>query len=107
MKVKKQFPRIDIYKTGKNIKALMLERGMTVKKLQKYLGLSAPQSIYHWFDGTSLPSVDNLYALSELFGVPMDSLVCGSRKVEFYSGKHRACRRLRTYYERCNQLKVG
>lgn len=107
MKVKKQFPRVDIYKTGQNIKAIMLERGMTVKKVQRYLGLSAPQSIYHWFDGTSLPSVDNLYALSELFSVPIDMLVCGSRKTEFYSPEGQTCRRLRIYYERYINLRAG
>lgn len=55
-------------------------RGLTVKDIQEYLELSTPQSIYHWFDGRNLPTLDNLYALSELFEVPLDLLVCGNRE---------------------------
>lgn len=76
--MRKKYPEIDIYVTGQNIRKIMLRRGYTVKDIQKHLGLAAPQSVYHWFDGRSLPTLDNLYALSELFHVPMDMLVCGS-----------------------------
>lgn len=55
-------------------------RGLTVKDIQEYLELSTPQSIYHWFDGRNLPTLDNPYALSELFEVPLDLLVCGNRE---------------------------
>lgn len=58
----------------------MNEQNITVKQIQEYLNLSCVQGIYHWLDGTSMPTVDNLYALSELFEIPMDSLVCGNRK---------------------------
>lgn len=40
-----------------------------------YLGLEHPQAIYHWQHGRNLPSVDNLYALSKLWGVPMDKII--------------------------------
>ena len=43
--------------------------------LQAYLGLEHPQAIYHWQHGRNLPSVDNLYALSKLWGVPMDKII--------------------------------
>ena len=70
--MKKEVPQIDVYKTGQNIKHIAWLKEMTVKDIQEYLGLAAVQSVYHWFAGRSLPTVDNLYALSELFGVPMD-----------------------------------
>ena len=73
------YPTIDTEKTGENLRNMMLRRGLTVKDIQKFLGLSAPQGIYHWFNGRNLPSVDNLYALSELFHVSMDSLLVGNR----------------------------
>lgn len=57
-------------------------RGLTVKDIQEYLELSTPQSIYHWFDGRNLPTLDNPYALSELFEVPLDLLVCGNREYD-------------------------
>jgi hypothetical protein len=40
---------------------------LNVKDIQGFLELSTSQSIYHWFDGRNLPTIDNLYALSELF----------------------------------------
>lgn len=61
--MKKKYPVIDIKKTGQNIKHIMQMRRMTVKDVQEFLELSTPQSIYHWFDGRNLPTVDNLYAL--------------------------------------------
>ena len=101
------FPQIDVQKTGQNIKRMMLAHGMTVKEVQEYLGLSAPQSIYHWFDGKSLPTVDNLYALSELFCTPVDMLICGSRKNSFCFYKCSGCDRLSAYYEKYLELRAG
>ena len=72
---------IDMKKTGQNIRRLMIIKGLNVKDLQGHLGLSTPQSIYHWFDGRSLPTVDNLYALSDLFCVTVDSLIIGNREM--------------------------
>lgn len=97
----KKFPRIDIYKTGQNIKRIMQSKKMTVKDIQEYLELAAPQSIYHWFAGRCLPTVDNLYALSELFCVPMDLLVCGSREKEFFFCNFPTYQRLFMYYKKC------
>jgi transcriptional regulator with XRE-family HTH domain len=105
--VRKNFPKIDVYKTGQNIKQIMIAHGISVKDIQEYLGLSAPQSIYHWFEGRSLPTVDNLYALSDLFGMPVDFLLRGNRKENFYSHKHSAFNRLIMYYEKYHELQAG
>lgn len=71
----KQYPVIDPIATGKNISRLRVERGMTVKQLQAFFGFEEPQAIYRWQWGKSLPSVDNLYALSILFEVSMDEII--------------------------------
>ncbi len=71
-------PFIRTEETGRRLRSLLASRGLTVKDVQKYLGLSCPQSIYRWLDGKSLPSIDNLYALQGLFHMPMDQLLCGS-----------------------------
>lgn len=73
------FPMIDKNATGLNLRKIMDRRGITVKDVQEYLGLASVQSIYHWLNGISMPTIDNLYALSELFGLPIDDLVCGNR----------------------------
>lgn len=80
------FPTIDTRRTGEQIRRIMKKQNITVKQVQEYLHLSCVQSIYHWLDGTSMPTIDNLYAMSELFKVPIDSIVCGNRK---YRGTRR------------------
>ena len=69
------FPVIDLVATGDNIRRLRLERGLSVRDLQTFFGFEQPQAIYKWQKGASLPTVDNLYALGSLFGVPMDQIL--------------------------------
>ena len=69
------FPVIDPIATGKNILYLRKEKGLTVGDLQEYFGFEEPQAIYRWQYGKTLPSVDNLYALSAILGVPMNSIL--------------------------------
>ena len=76
-----QYPHIDMYKTGQNMKNMMQRRGLTVRNLQEYLKLATPQSIYHWFEGRNLPTIDNLYA----FGCVLITLVIGS----FIGNRHK------------------
>lgn len=74
------FPIIDKQETGINLRKIMNERNLTVKDVQQYLGLGSVQSVYHWLNGISMPTIDNLYALRELFKLPIDAMVCGNRK---------------------------
>ena len=60
------FPVIDPTATGRNIVRLRKARGLTVKDLQVYFGFEEPRAIYKWQRGETLPSVDNLYALSRI-----------------------------------------
>lgn len=69
------FPVIDLAATGKNIRRLRIERGLTVRDLQSYFGFEEPRAIYKWQKGDSLPTVDNLFALSALLKVPMDAIL--------------------------------
>lgn len=71
----KQFPVIDLTATGENITRLRREKGLTVREVQSYFGFEEPQAIYKWQRGQSLPSVDNLYALSNLLEVPMNEIL--------------------------------
>ena len=72
------FPTIDLEATGKHIAELRRQRGLSVRDLQDYFGFDAPQAIYKWQSGASLPSVDNLLALSTLLQVPMDAILVTS-----------------------------
>ena len=74
-----QYPVIDPVATGENIVRLRQERGLSVRDLQAFFGFEEPQAIYKWQRGTSLPSVDNLYALGTLLDVPMDEILVSAR----------------------------
>ena len=69
------FPVIDPVATGENIQRLRRERGLSVRDLQYFFGFEEPQAIYKWQRGKSLPSVDNLYALSALLDVSMEEIL--------------------------------
>ena len=69
------YPVIDVVATGQNIRRLRMMRGLSVKDLQSYFGFTDPRAIYKWQSGESLPTVDNLYALSSILGVPMDQIL--------------------------------
>ena len=71
----KFYRSIDMTATGKRITELRMRRGYTVADLQRYFGFEAPQAIYKWQKGQSLPSTDNLYALSWLLEVPMEEIL--------------------------------
>ena len=98
------FPIIDKKKTGINLRRLMDEHNLTVKDIQRYLNLGSVQSVYHWLNGISLPTVDNLYALSYLFHIPVDNLICGNRRSVLTDAEKIQLRRLRTYYEKLNRI---
>lgn len=70
-----KFPVIDLVATGENILRLRKQRDLSVRDLQKYFGFEEPQAIYKWQKGKSLPTVDNLYALGALLGVPMEEIL--------------------------------
>ena len=101
------YPIIDLRETGQNIKKHMIASGYTVKDIQNFLGLGTPQGIYHWFEGKSLPALDNLYALSELFSVPMDTLIKGNRRYSSVAISRRFPNKICVYYENLLMLQTG
>lgn len=68
-------PVIDVTKTGKNIKKLMENEGLSVKDVQEKLDMEYPLSVYNWIWGKNLPSVDNLVALSAILGVKIEKIL--------------------------------
>ncbi|MBQ0065725.1 MAG: helix-turn-helix transcriptional regulator [Firmicutes bacterium] len=78
----RELPVIDMEKTGRRLQEIIEEKGYTVKQLQKLLSISSHQSIYSWYNGMTIPSVDNFVALSKLLGIPIDDLVVCNEEVE-------------------------
>lgn len=88
------FPVIDLMATGRNIRRLREERGMTVRDLQAWFNFEEPRAIYKWQSGQSLPTVDNLYALSALLGVTMEDILVSvsiSNPTSFYGSQDSPC----------------
>ena len=73
--MKQPFPVIDPVATGENILRLRKERGMSIRDLQEWFQFEEPRAIYKWQKGQTLPSVDNLVALSAILGVPMEGIL--------------------------------
>lgn len=103
------FPTIDRKRTGMHLRRIMDDQGLSVKDVQQYLGLGSIQSVYHWLSGLSMPTIDNLYALSELFQMPVDEILCGNRRYKYnpVSKQNAQLERLRAYYERLNEHKAA
>lgn len=89
---------IDKVRTGQQIRLLMEKRGVTVRDVKNALSLACVQSVYHWLDGQSMPTLDNLYTLSDLLKVPMDMLVCGNRRYDPGKNIPEGAERLFRYY---------
>lgn len=92
---------IDMEETGKLLKNLAQRSGYSVKNIQQYLGLSCPQSVYRWYKGVILPSVDNLLRLSELYQVHMEALLVKKDSVLNYNVekmKNNFEERIQAYY---------
>lgn len=68
-------PVVNMKQTGQNITMLREQRGISVRQLQIMMGFATPQAIYKWQHGESLPTVDNLVALSAIFAVPIDAIL--------------------------------
>jgi transcriptional regulator with XRE-family HTH domain len=66
---------IDIVASGQNIKQLVTQHNFNISDIQEALGFNTPQAIYKWYRGESMPTIDNLILLSELFNCSIDDIV--------------------------------
>ena len=72
-----EYPTIDVKATGARIKELRRECGLTIREVSEYMGFTTDQAVCKWQRGESLPTVDNLYALSKLYGKRMEDILVG------------------------------
>ena len=75
MKVKFVYPVIQLPETGRRLKDIRLLRGLSVNQVSELLGGISVQAVYKWERGESIPSTDNLVALSRLYRVNMEALL--------------------------------
>ena len=103
------FPAINLKETGINLRRIMDKRGISAKDIQEYLNLASVQSVYNWCNGINMPTIDNLYALSQLFQLPLDAIVRGNRKTIIPEPiiMDARERRLWMYYRKIRELAVA
>ncbi len=65
--------------------------------IQRYLGLTCVQTVYRWVSGRTIPTIDNLYSLSQLFGVHIDDMIMGNRKSKVQTVNRQLIHRVMTY----------
>lgn len=70
-----RFPAIDTKRTGEHLRDMFRERNISPKKIQELLRIGSTQTIYDWYKGRTLPSMDNMVALSRLLGCNMEELL--------------------------------
>lgn len=70
-----EFPKIDMERTGRNIKRIMKEKGYSAKILAEKMGFFDKSVVYKWIRGETIPSIDNLFRLSFLFGMSMNDIL--------------------------------
>ena len=71
-------PVLDLAATGAKIKTVMKNKGITARELQIIMDFPYVQTIYNWFAGKNMPTIDNLVVLAKILAVPMDDLVVTS-----------------------------
>lgn len=74
------YPVLDAVATGARIRELRVQHNLKVDDIRQFMGFESEQAIYKWQRGESLPSVDNLYALSYLFNTSIDNILIGSKE---------------------------
>ena len=67
--------RINMTETGRNIALLRKKNGLTIREVQEAMGFNTPQAIFKWQRGETVPSIDNLIVLSELYRTTIDEII--------------------------------
>ena len=66
---------IDMQATGKNIANMRKARGITVQDIQCRMGFNTNQAIYKWQRGESIPNIENLVILADMFHTKIDDII--------------------------------
>ena len=107
-KSKYAFSTINLRETGINLHRIMNKRGITPKDIKEFLNLGSIQTVYNWFNGLNMPTVDNLYALSLFLQDAIDEIFCGNGRAikpePIVIIENPRNRRLYTYYRKKKKM---
>lgn len=72
-----EYPVLDPIAIGTRIRELRMVHHFKVEDIAEFMGFESVQAVYKWQRGESLPTVDNLYALSILLETSMEYILIG------------------------------
>ena len=78
-----KYAMINSVATGQRIKELRIARQITVDELAEFMGFEGSRAIYKWQAGSTLPSLDNLFALSRVLHTTMEDILVGDDEMSF------------------------
>ena len=68
-------PVLDLAATGAKIKTTLKQKGISVRELRVIMDFPYVQTIYNWFAGKNMPTIDNLVVLAQILGVRIEDLI--------------------------------
>lgn len=68
-------PRVNMKKTGTNIKAMMQKNKIKATDIQDKCGFGTPQAVFKWMRGDCLPTIDNMVIIADMFGVTINDII--------------------------------
>lgn len=71
----KRGQEIDAVATGKRIQELRKQRGLRVTDISDRMGFYEPQAVYKWMRGESLPTLQNMFCLSQILETSMEDII--------------------------------
>lgn len=66
---------IDMEATGKKLDDLRRERNLSIRDIQHHFGFSTAYGVWKWMHGQSLPTIDNLVVLADLYKCNVDDML--------------------------------
>ena len=75
---------INMEKTGAHIKRTLKESGYTMREIMEITGITTEQTIYKWYSGKSIPSLETHIIRCKLLGIKITELLVIDGEFDFY-----------------------
>ncbi len=72
-------PTIDMIATGNRIRDLRDQNHLKTRDMMDIFGFNNPVAINKWMRGETLPTIDNLVILADLFGITINDIIVINR----------------------------
>ncbi len=66
--------KLDEKIVSRNVRRMIIESSLTMEDIANLLDVT-PRLLYYWQNGKRVPNIQNLYGLSQLFNVSIESIL--------------------------------